>query len=91
MTQAARRRRTQPTLTPPPAPPGPPGPPVEDEAALERAEAKTQEDEWVTCFLSGERILKRQAVMARIGPGRSMWIARTLTAEGAPDPRPTWR
>lgn len=90
MTQATRRRRTQPNLTPPPEPPGPPAPP-EDGPALERAEAKSQEDEWVTCFLSGERILKRQAVLARIGPGRSMWIDRSLTAEGAPDPRPSWR
>jgi len=90
MTQAARRRRTQPTLTPPPEPPGPPAP--SDEVAREGEDRdKGEGSEWVTCFLSGEKISKQQAVLARIGPGRSMWIARTLTAEGAPDPRPTWR
>jgi len=36
----------------------------------------------VTCFLSGARIPKDKAVLARLGPGRVMWMARELTSQG---------
>ena len=64
----ARRRRTQPSL-PPAEPPDPPEPPVETE-------------EMVTCFLSGERVPKRDAVLIRIGPNKTMWMMKTLTNQG---------
>ena len=66
MAQAARRRRTQPSLTPPPS--EPPEPP-ELGADL------------VTCFLSGARLNKSEAVLVRLGPGKVMWMAKELTSQ----------
>lgn len=75
MALPARRRRTQPSMCPPPAePPDPPGPP--------EAPAEDPATEMVTCFLSGARIPKDKAVLARLGPGRVMWMARELTSQG---------
>ena len=71
MAQPSRRRRTHPTVVKP-NPPGPPEPP--DDAT-----------EWVTCFLSGERVPKDRAVLVRIGPGKTMWMSAELTAQGKPD------
>jgi len=68
MAQPARRRRTQPSMLPPPS--EPPDPP----------ENETQE--MVTCFLSGARIPKERAVLARLGPGKVMWMAKELTSQG---------
>jgi len=38
--------------------------------------------ELVTCFLSGARLTKDQAVLVRIGPGKVMWMAKELTNQG---------
>jgi len=54
-------------LPPPSEPPDPP-------------ENETQE--MVTCFLSGARIPKERAVLARLGPGKVMWMAKELTSQG---------
>jgi len=61
-------------MSPPPSePPDPPEPPaVADEPGVEM----------VTCFLSGARIPKTRAVLARLGPGRVMWMAKDLTSQG---------
>ena len=72
MPQPSRRRsRTHPSMVPP-KPPEPPEPPDETE-------------DWVTCFLSGERVPKDKAVLVRIGPGKTMWMSAELTAAGKPD------
>jgi hypothetical protein len=72
MAQPARRRRTHPSIAPPQGPSEPPDPP--DDAT-----------EWVTCFLSGERVPKDKAVLVRLGRGKTMWMAADLTAQGKPD------
>lgn len=76
MAQPARRRRTQPSMSPPPSePPDPPVPPVPPEPEVETREM-------VTCFLSGARIPKERAVLARLGPGKVMWMSKELTNQG---------
>jgi len=35
----------------------------------------------VLCFLSGRRVLRKEAVLVRLGPGRTRWMSQRLVTE----------
>lgn len=81
MAQPDRRRRTLSAIaTRASSPSEPPGAAMGAPREPSPAPDETQQDGWVTCFLSGDRVPKEQAVLVRIGPGRTMWMAKNLTS-----------
>lgn len=82
MSQPARRK-TNPNLRvsgsgPADRPPPPQDHPHEVEAAWTEPPEGT---DCVVCFLSGRRVLRKEAVQVRLGPGRSMWMSERLVSE----------
>lgn len=83
MAQSDRRRRTPSVVaTRAPSPGDPPGASSGAPREPSPAPDEVEQHGWVTCFLSGDRVPKEQAVLVRIGPGRTMWMAKNLTSQG---------